>query len=205
MNPTPVILYCPKCITQHIDEGEWATKPHRTHLCKNCQYEWRPSFHPTVGVASMSAETLSTPERIDRAMANTAVDDVIAGKVADPYKRMWSYMDKEQAEGRTNRERVIQMNPALGAPYGEKVTPEEVVEAQLIKDRVLQQIVDARRWRSLMACDRIRVLGTGSLGEKYAHIGLEIWGQYPSLNEHDLRAIAAARECLTRFVDGVEK
>ncbi len=196
--PISMVLHCPECAHPHVDLGEWATKPHRIHLCASCGHEWRPSFYCTVGVPA--AEPLSTQERIYRAMANTAVDDVIAG-----YKPMWSYMEKEQAEGRTNRERVIQMNPALGAPYGEKITPEEVVEAQLIKDRVLQQIVDARRWRSLMACERIRVLGTGSLGEKYAHIGLEIWGQYPGLNEHDLRAIAAARECLTRFVDGVEK
>lgn len=29
-------FYCPACNEQHIDEGEWATRPHHTHLCLAC-------------------------------------------------------------------------------------------------------------------------------------------------------------------------
>jgi len=36
----------------HIDKGEWATKPHRTHLCEFCGHKWRPEEYPTVGVAA---------------------------------------------------------------------------------------------------------------------------------------------------------
>jgi len=36
-----VTLYCPFCLTKHVDEGQWATKPHHTHLCSSCGQEWR--------------------------------------------------------------------------------------------------------------------------------------------------------------------
>jgi hypothetical protein len=31
--PVPGTLVCPVCGKPHIDEGEWARRPHRTHLC----------------------------------------------------------------------------------------------------------------------------------------------------------------------------
>lgn len=34
-------LYCPSCGKAHLDEGEWETRPHRTHLCLFCATEWR--------------------------------------------------------------------------------------------------------------------------------------------------------------------
>ena len=65
--PLPLVMYCPAG-HQHIDEGEWATKPHKTHQCQVkvtsdreelravgywdiCGLEWRPADFPTVGVA----------------------------------------------------------------------------------------------------------------------------------------------------------
>lgn len=59
--PVPLIIYCPAG-HQHIDEGEWATRPHKTHQCQHvfdgvvcngqkCGLEWRPADFPTVGVA----------------------------------------------------------------------------------------------------------------------------------------------------------
>lgn len=36
-----VPLYCPKCQQQHVDEGEWATKPHHKHLCLHCGFIWK--------------------------------------------------------------------------------------------------------------------------------------------------------------------
>lgn len=50
VRPEPMALRCPACDLLHIDEGEWATRPHRTHLCSGCGHEWRPSERPTVGV-----------------------------------------------------------------------------------------------------------------------------------------------------------
>ena len=34
----------------HIDEGEFATKPHHTHACQACGHVWRPAIVPTTGV-----------------------------------------------------------------------------------------------------------------------------------------------------------
>lgn len=46
----PLILYCPKCGGRHIDEGEFASKPHHTHACQHCGMVWRPAVLATVGV-----------------------------------------------------------------------------------------------------------------------------------------------------------
>src|SRR5579863_1572865 len=45
-------LHCPSCGARHIDEGEWETRLHKTHLCLNpdCNRQWRPFEYPTVGV-----------------------------------------------------------------------------------------------------------------------------------------------------------
>lgn len=52
----PLIIHCPSCGLQHIDAGEWATRPHRTHACVTtpdgvgCDFKWRPANIETVGV-----------------------------------------------------------------------------------------------------------------------------------------------------------
>jgi rubredoxin len=46
----PMLLRCPECSVRHIDEGEFATKPHHTHACQECGAVWRPAIVPTVGV-----------------------------------------------------------------------------------------------------------------------------------------------------------
>jgi hypothetical protein len=46
----PMLLTCPSCSLRHIDEGEFATKPHHTHACQGCGMVWRPAIEPTVGV-----------------------------------------------------------------------------------------------------------------------------------------------------------
>lgn len=48
--PIPMRLHCPECKTLHIDEGEFATKPHHTHACQECGAVWRPARVATVGV-----------------------------------------------------------------------------------------------------------------------------------------------------------
>jgi hypothetical protein len=71
--PVSMVLYCPAG-HKHVDEGEWATRPHKTHRCqavascdclapKNsehrgcvkviCEEEWRPAHFPTVGVREL--------------------------------------------------------------------------------------------------------------------------------------------------------
>jgi len=50
MDPIPMLLWCPECGTRHIDEGEFAAKPHHTHACQGCGMVWRPALVPTCGV-----------------------------------------------------------------------------------------------------------------------------------------------------------
>ncbi len=45
----PMLLWCPAG-HRHVDEGEYATKPHHTHACQTCGIVWRPALVPTVGV-----------------------------------------------------------------------------------------------------------------------------------------------------------
>lgn len=48
--PIAMRLNCPECGELHIDEGEFATKPHHTHACQSCGMVWRPAVVPTCGV-----------------------------------------------------------------------------------------------------------------------------------------------------------
>jgi len=67
--PVQMLLFCPMCHTKHIDEGEFATKPHHSHACqgwlverqplggtqqlRRCGHVWRPAIVPTVGVETL--------------------------------------------------------------------------------------------------------------------------------------------------------
>ena len=48
--PIPMRIPCPDCGQLHIDDGEFATKPHHTHACQHCGHVWRPAVVATVGV-----------------------------------------------------------------------------------------------------------------------------------------------------------
>lgn len=70
--PIDMILHCPACLEQHIDEPEprsvtlnrvrdshspaWTNPPHRSHLCHNCGFIWRPSDRATNGVAEIKTK-----------------------------------------------------------------------------------------------------------------------------------------------------
>lgn len=66
--PVDMVLYCPKCNTQHIDapeldppgaairaKGAWDNPPHRTHKCVACAHLWRPSDTSTNGVQATAS------------------------------------------------------------------------------------------------------------------------------------------------------
>ena len=48
--PVPMLLWCPACGARHVDEGEFATRPHHAHACQRCGMVWRPALQTTVGV-----------------------------------------------------------------------------------------------------------------------------------------------------------
>jgi hypothetical protein len=54
-DPIPMLLFCPDCTTQHIDEphGDWTNPPHRSHECQHCGHIWRPADVPTTGVREL--------------------------------------------------------------------------------------------------------------------------------------------------------
>lgn len=68
-----LVLYCPAG-HQHIDEGEWTTRPHKTHQCqatvseiytidggwsrKKCGREWRPANFNSVGVKVLNNQII---------------------------------------------------------------------------------------------------------------------------------------------------
>lgn len=74
--PIDMVLYCPNCGTQHIDEAEedrteqicegpdvvdevivgWDNPPHRSHLCHGCGCIWRPADVATNGVEAIKTE-----------------------------------------------------------------------------------------------------------------------------------------------------
>lgn len=56
-DPIPMLLFCPACGMQHIDEGRWAREiVHRSHLCASCEHVWRQADVPTIGVAAITTE-----------------------------------------------------------------------------------------------------------------------------------------------------
>lgn len=58
--PIPMLLWCPYG-HRHIDEGEFATKPHHTHACQTCGIVWRPAKGETVGVQFLPGYKNETP------------------------------------------------------------------------------------------------------------------------------------------------
>ncbi len=70
--PVDMVLYCPKCGTQHIDAPDertpdWTNPPHKSHLCHGCGHIWRPSDTPTNGVerttSGKDADTAPLPQQ----------------------------------------------------------------------------------------------------------------------------------------------
>lgn len=88
--PIPMVLHCPECRAQHIDEPEehdalkrftepptrWENPPHRSHFCHACGCIWRPADVPTVGVKAIGtrgkADTFPARARSDEPKAGVA-------------------------------------------------------------------------------------------------------------------------------------
>lgn len=59
LRPIDMLLFCPQCGIQHIDEPDertpdWSNPPHRSHLCHGCGCIWRPADVPTNGVVRIA-------------------------------------------------------------------------------------------------------------------------------------------------------
>jgi hypothetical protein len=58
--PIDLLLYCPRCDAQHIDMPDeatgWTNPPHRSHLCGQCGWVWRPADVATNGIAGVKSK-----------------------------------------------------------------------------------------------------------------------------------------------------
>jgi hypothetical protein len=58
--PLDLLLFCPRCLAQHIDAPApatgWTNPPHRSHLCHACRHVWRPSDRCTNGIAAIATK-----------------------------------------------------------------------------------------------------------------------------------------------------
>lgn len=75
--PVDILLFCPHCGAQHIDEAKpgicetcgqaepactcvaftaWLNPPHKSHRCHSCNHVWRPADVPTNGVAAIQSK-----------------------------------------------------------------------------------------------------------------------------------------------------
>lgn len=61
--PIDMILFCPSCHERHIDEGDFATRVHKTHACQHCGFAWKPSKTPTRGVRFLERYKNEEPSR----------------------------------------------------------------------------------------------------------------------------------------------
>lgn len=72
--PIPMHLWCPLCHAQHFDEGEFATRSHKTHTCQKCGLHWQPALVPTVGVRFLpgckNADSTSQGDFLKNSTAN---------------------------------------------------------------------------------------------------------------------------------------
>lgn len=48
--PLELLIICPLCKVQHIDEGRFATHAHKNHACQNCGLVFQPCKLPSIGV-----------------------------------------------------------------------------------------------------------------------------------------------------------
>lgn len=72
MTPIDMLLFCPRCHTQHIDapdhrSADWINPPHRSHLCHECGTIWRPADVATNGVVRL--ETIGKADNWHALMA----------------------------------------------------------------------------------------------------------------------------------------
>lgn len=85
IDPSPVemLLFCPKCHTQHIDapqpEKNWENPPHRSHECQACGHVWRPADVPTNGVAKIMTQGQRDGSPVPASREAATTDEVVPG------------------------------------------------------------------------------------------------------------------------------
>jgi hypothetical protein len=122
-------LHCPSCSKLHIDEGEFATRPHRTHRCvddaagKGCGHEWRIEGEPRFGVDSFCPRHGKASRPVETPGLRCDCLDVIKDAVGSLRRGKWasaSLADEPVSVGAVNKlqERIDRaVDEALMAGY----------------------------------------------------------------------------------------
>ncbi len=71
-----MVLYCPRCLFQHIDAPDeargWTNPPHLSHRCAKCKLIWRPADVPTRGVMLLETRGPRDADPLTIAVAQAA-------------------------------------------------------------------------------------------------------------------------------------
>ncbi|MFT4103380.1 MAG: hypothetical protein QM674_20590 [Burkholderiaceae bacterium] len=74
--PIRMVLYCPRCLFQHIDAPDettgWTNPPHLSHRCAKCKLVWRPADVPTRGVMLLETRGPRDADPLTIAVAQAA-------------------------------------------------------------------------------------------------------------------------------------
>lgn len=54
VEPLELLIHCPRCLRQHVDEGRFAQQPHSKHACQFCGLGFVASKEPSIGVQFFS-------------------------------------------------------------------------------------------------------------------------------------------------------
>lgn len=127
--PIDMVLFCPACGKQHIDEPDdeaeclaamaegresWLNPPHRSHQCERCGHVWRPADVPTNGVAAVTTKGVNDSPLIAgyvKKVADTLADEIIDKMLSEPIPggsqaRDW-FLPHETKKGLENVREVV--------------------------------------------------------------------------------------------------
>lgn len=158
--PIPVLLFCPRCHLQHIDEPdertpEWDNPPHRSHLCHGCGCIWRPADVATNGVRAIETYGKADNWSPDQSPVGAAP------RTDKPVAWRWRYVRNRGPGYWTVRQTPIEPMPAQPGLCAIEVEPlflsctpatEEIVEAL---DKVLATSGARGRYHALEYADAV--------------------------------------------------
>jgi predicted RNA-binding Zn-ribbon protein involved in translation (DUF1610 family) len=138
-------LFCPQCHKQHIDEGEFATRVHRTHRCvddaagSGCGFEWR--VEPAVfGVLTLNAISPVVP-----------VAESVAGKLLRRKAEFWDRACAQWKEmGASNTSDLIFFAEAFSGLYDESVSMPKAMG--VMRDMVMAEEILPGNWIITLSC-----------------------------------------------------
>lgn len=108
-------LACTSCHAEHVDEGEWSKRKHKTHQCQKCGHEWRPFEFATVGVpSSASAEIARLTKELEEARKDAERYRMMRSLDVTPYEK-WNKAQKALHRAMNSADTVEMVDAAVDA------------------------------------------------------------------------------------------